>query len=164
MAEPLNNEILASILHLIWRDLIRNRRVPPRWIPTHWASARRRPHRSGPRAAMPPPRYRSMEPSPPRSPGQPLPGPPVPPFGAPYIPRSQVDLGRLARPPEGFTSFTVAGLVRNPTIEDERRGSPAVEPLIRGMADLSITDRPATPFHIPNPMGWDPVHHQGSHH
>jgi hypothetical protein len=51
----------------------------------------------------------------------------------------QVDLGRLAGPQEDITPL-VAGLVRTPTTEEERRGSPVVEPLTRGTADLSITD------------------------
>jgi hypothetical protein len=140
MAEPLTNAILASILHLIRRDLTGNRRVPPR----------RRPHRSRQRAATPPPQYRPMEPSPPRVPEQTLPGPPLPPFGVPYTPRSQVDLGWLVGPPEGATPFTVAGLVRSPATE-EGRGLPAVEPLTRGTTDFSITDRPATPYHRSDP-------------
>jgi hypothetical protein len=64
--------------------------------------------------------YRLMEPSPLRVPEQSLPEPPMLPFGTPYIPRTQVDLGRLARPPEGTTPFTVAGLVRAPTREQRR--------------------------------------------
>jgi hypothetical protein len=156
MAGPLTNAILASILHLIRCDLAENRRVPPRrappsWVPPRWAPAcwrRRHPRRSGPRAVTPPPQYRPMEPSPPRSPEQSL---PVPPFGTPYIPRTQVDLGRLVGPQEGITSFTVAQLVRTPTIEEERRGSLAVEPLTRGTTDISITDRPTTPFHRADP-------------
>jgi hypothetical protein len=99
----------------------------------------------------PPPQYRPMEPSPPRSPRQSLPGPPLPPFGTPYIPRMQVDLGQLAGPEEVITPFTVVGLVRTPTTEEERRGSPTVEPLTRGTVDLLITDRPATPYHRPDP-------------
>jgi hypothetical protein len=63
----------------------------------------------------------------------------------------QVDLGRLARPQEGITLFTVVGLVRTPTTEEKRKGSPVVEPLTRGTMDLSITDRPATPYHRPDP-------------
>jgi hypothetical protein len=46
MAEPLTNVILVSILHLIRRDLTRNRRVPPRWVPPRRAPTcqrRRRP-------------------------------------------------------------------------------------------------------------------------
>jgi hypothetical protein len=154
MAEPLTNAILASILYLIRRDLTGNGRVPPRRAPSHWAPTRRQchhPHKSGPRAATPPPQYRPMEPSQPRSLGQSLPGPPLPPFDTPYIPRMQVDLGRLAVSQEGITPFTVARLVRTPTSEEERRGSPAVEPLTRGTTDLSITDRPATPFHRADP-------------
>jgi hypothetical protein len=92
-----------------------------------------------------------MKASPPRSPGQSLPGPPLPLFSTPYIPRTQVDLGRLAIPPKGITPFTVADLVRTPTTEEERRGSPAVKPLTRGTTDLSITDQPATPFHRADP-------------
>jgi hypothetical protein len=42
MTEPLTNAILASILHLIWRDLVKNRRVPPRRALPHWV----RPHRA----------------------------------------------------------------------------------------------------------------------
>jgi hypothetical protein len=80
----------------------------------------------------------------PRVPEQTLPGPPRAPFGVPYTTRSQVDLRRLARPPEGATPFTVVGLVRAPTIE-QGRGSPAMEPLTRSTTDLSITDRLATP-------------------
>jgi hypothetical protein len=53
---------------------------------------------------------------------------------------------RRASPP-----FTVAGLVRTPTTEEERRGSSVVEPLTRGTSDLSITDRPTTPFHRADP-------------
>jgi hypothetical protein len=153
MAEPLTNTILVSILHLIRRDLVRNMRAPPCWIPPRQVPARRRCrhlHRSGPRVVTPSPQYRPMEPSPPRVPKQTLPGPPLPLFGIPYTPRSQVDLGRLVRPLEGATPFTVAGLVRAPASEEGRR-SPAVEPLTRGTTDLSITDQPATPYHRPNP-------------
>jgi hypothetical protein len=104
MAEPLTNAILASILHLIRWDLTGNGivppcRAPPRWIPPRRAPARlwcRWPHRSGPRAVTPPSRYQSMEPSPPGVPEQSQPGPLLPPFGTPYIPRTHVDLGRLA--------------------------------------------------------------------
>jgi hypothetical protein len=80
-----------------------------------------------------------MEPSPPRSSGMSL-----PPFGVPYNPRTQVDLGRLAGPPEGITPFMVTGQRRTPTTEEER-GSLALEPLTRGTTDLMISDRPATP-------------------
>jgi hypothetical protein len=82
------------------------------------------------------------------------PGPPLPPFGTPYIPKTQVDLGRLAGPPEAITPFTVVGLVRTPTTEEERRGLPMEKPLTRATMDLSITDRSATPFHgadLPSP-------------
>jgi hypothetical protein len=153
MDEPLTNAILASILHLIQRDLAGNRIAPPHWVPPRRDPAhqqRRHPRKSGPRAVTLPPQYRPMEPSPPRVLEQTLPGPPLPTFGVPYTPRSQVDLGRLVRPPEGTTSFTVAGLVRAPTT-DEGRGSPVMEPLTGGTVDLSITDRPATPYHRPNP-------------
>jgi hypothetical protein len=87
-----------------------------------------------------------MEPSPPRSPE-----PSLSPFGAPYTPRTQVDLGRLAGPTEGITPFTVVGLVRTPATEEQERGSLTVEPLTRGTVDLTISDRPATPFHRPDP-------------
>jgi hypothetical protein len=63
-----------------------------------------------------------MEPSPPRAPEQSLPGPSLPPFGVPYIPRSQVDLGRLAGPPEGATPFTVAAPRRTHATKEEGRG------------------------------------------
>jgi hypothetical protein len=86
-----------------------------------------------------PSQYRSMEPSPPRSSGLSL-----PPFGVPYNPRTQVDLGQLAGPPEGITPFMVTGQRRTPTTEEER-GSLALEPLTRGTTDLMISDRPATP-------------------
>jgi hypothetical protein len=66
---------------------------------------------------IPPPQYQSMEPSPPRSLGLSL-----PPFGVPYTLRSQVDLGRLAEPPEGITLFTVAGPRKTPATEEEERG------------------------------------------
>jgi hypothetical protein len=92
-----------------------------------------------------------MEPSPPRSPEPSLLGPPLPPFGAPYTPRTQVDLGRLVGPPEGITPFTVVGLVRTLVTEEQERGSPAVEPLARVTTDLTISDRLATPFHRPDP-------------
>jgi hypothetical protein len=121
MVEPLTNAILASILHLIRRDLIGDRRAPPHWVPPHWVPVRRwhrRPCRSRPGATTSLLQYRLMEPSPPRSPGSSLPGPPLPPFGAPYTPRTQVDLGRLAGSLEGITPFTVAGLVRTPAIEE----------------------------------------------
>jgi hypothetical protein len=101
--------------------------------------------------ATPPPQYRPMKPLPPRAPEQSLPRPLLSPFGVPYIPRSQVDLGRLAGPPEGTTPFTVATPRRTPASEEERRGSLAVEPLTRGTADLSITDRSATPYHRVDP-------------
>jgi hypothetical protein len=150
--------ILASILHLIRRHRTGNWRVPPcrtppRWVPSCRAPARRRrrrPRTSGLRVATPPPQYWPMEPSPPRVPEQSLSGPPLLPFGVPYIPRSQVDLGRLTGPPEGATPFTVARLVRAPTIE-QVRGSPAVEPLTRGTVGLSITDRTAIPYHRLDP-------------
>jgi hypothetical protein len=125
MAKPLTNVILASIMHLIRRDIVGNRRVLPRraplrWVPPHQAPARQqrcRPCRSVPRVATPPPHYRPMEPSPPRVPKQMLTG-----------------------PPEGTTPFTVARLVRNSATEDQERVSPAVEPLTRGTADLMISD------------------------
>jgi hypothetical protein len=164
MVEPLTNAILASILHLILRDLTRNRRAPQHRAPPCRAPAHRwhcRPHRSGPRAVTPPPQYRSMEPSPPRATKQTLNGPPLPPFGIPYTPRSQVDLARLAGPPEAATPFMVAGLERAPTIEEQERGSPAVVPLTRGTADLTISDWSAPPYHImdppsPTPYGANP--------
>jgi hypothetical protein len=81
---------------------------------------------------------------------QSLPGTPLPPFGVPHTPRLQVDLGRLVGPPEGATPFMVAGLVRAPATE-EGRGSLAVETLTMGTVDLSIIDRPATPYHRPDP-------------
>jgi hypothetical protein len=92
-----------------------------------------------------------MEPSPPRVPEQTLPGPPLSPFGVPYIPRSQVDLGRWIGPPEGTTPFIVVGLVRNPATKDQERGSPAVEPLTSGTADLTISDRSVMPYHRADP-------------
>jgi hypothetical protein len=49
----------------------------------------------------------------------------------------------------------VSGLVRAPAIE-EGKGSPAVEPLTRGTIDLSITDRPATPYHRLDPLSPTP--------
>jgi hypothetical protein len=153
MAEPLTDAILASILHLIWRDLARNGRTPPCRAPPRRAPARprhRRPRRSGQRAATPAPQYRPMELSPPRSPRPSLLGPPLPPFGAPYIPRTQVNLGRLVGPTKGITPFMVAGLVRTPATKEEGRGSPEVESLTRGTMDLSITDWPATPYHRPD--------------
>jgi hypothetical protein len=45
MAKPLTNVILASILHLIWRDLVENRRVRPRRAPPCWVPPRRAPAR-----------------------------------------------------------------------------------------------------------------------
>jgi hypothetical protein len=96
-----------------------------------------------------------MEPSPPRVPEQTLPRPPLPPFGVPYTPRSQVDLGRLVGSSEGATPFMVAGLVTTPATE-EGRGSPVMEPLTRSTTDLSITDQPATPYHRSNPPSLTP--------
>jgi hypothetical protein len=116
------------------------------------------------------PQYRQMDPSPPRSPG-----PPLPPFGVPYNPRTQVNLGWLAGPPEGITPSTVARPKRTPETEEER-GSPVVEPPTRGTTDLTINDRLGTPHleHIhhhphrtrqtPTLMSRAPVHHQESHH
>jgi hypothetical protein len=92
-----------------------------------------------------PPLYRPMEPSPPR----PI-GPPLPPFSAPYNPRTQVDLRRLAGPSEGITPFTVAGLRGTPATKEER-GQLAVELLIRGTTDIMTSDRPATPYHRADP-------------
>jgi hypothetical protein len=154
MAEPLTNVILASLLHLIRRDLTENQRAPPHWVPPRWAPARQRrchPCSSGPRAVTLSPQYRPMEPSPPRVPEQTLPGPPLPPFGVLYMLGSQVDLGRLIGPPEGTAPFTVVGLIRNPATKDQERGSPTVEPLTRGTIDLTISDRPATPYHRADP-------------
>jgi hypothetical protein len=99
----------------------------------------------------PPPQYWLMEPSPPRSHEPSVLGPPLPPVDVPYTLWSQVNLGRLAGPPEGITPFTVAGPRRTPATEEEERGLPAVEPLIRGMADLTISDRPTTPYHRADP-------------
>jgi hypothetical protein len=149
MTKPLTNTILALILHLIQCDLTENQRVPPRRAPPCWVPPcrwHRCPRRSRPRATTPSPQYWPMEPSLLRVPEQSLLGPPLPPFGVPYTPRSQVDLGRLARPPEGATPFTMARLVRAPATE-EGRGSLAVETLPMGTTDLSITDRLATPYH-----------------
>jgi hypothetical protein len=73
--------------------------------------------------------------------------PSVPVHGTVATKSTQVDLGWLAGPPEGTTPFTVVGLVRAPATEERERGSSAVEPLTRGTVDLSITDRPATPYH-----------------
>jgi hypothetical protein len=114
-------------------------------MPSSFTSPASSPRRSGPRAATLPPQYRPMEPSSSRVPEQTLPKPPLPPFGVPYTPRSQVNLRRLAGPPEGATPFTVAGLVSAPATE-EGRGSLAVEPLTRGIIYLLITNRPATPL------------------
>jgi hypothetical protein len=100
-----------------------------------------------------------MEPSPPRVPEQTLPEPPLPPFGVPHTPRLQVDHGRLDGPPEGVIPSTVARLVRAPTTE-EGWGSSAVDPLTRGTTDLSITNRPATPYHKPDPPS--PTAEQGN--
>jgi hypothetical protein len=169
MVEPLTNAILASILHLIRRDLTENqraalRRAPPHWVPPCRALARRWhrcPHRSGPRVTTPPPQYQTMEPSPPRAPEQSLPRPPLPLFGVPYTPRSQVDLRWLARPPEGVTIFMVATPRRTLATEEEEMGSPAVEPLTRGTTDLTISDQLTLTLTL---MGWSPVHHHGSHH
>jgi hypothetical protein len=114
----------------------------------------------------PPPPYQPMDPPPPRSPKSSLPGLPLPSFGKPYTPRKQVDLGRLAGPLEGITPFTVVGLVRTPATEEQERGPLAVEPLTRGTADLTISDRSTLPYHKadpnsptpesanPNPNGW----------
>jgi hypothetical protein len=87
-----------------------------------------------------------MEPSPPR--------PPLPPFEIPYIPSTSVDLGRLAGPSTGITPFTVDGPTSVPEKEGER-GSPAVELLVQHKADLTISDRPRTPYtqiDPPSPM------------
>jgi hypothetical protein len=92
-----------------------------------------------------------MEPSPPRSPMLSLPRPPLPLFGATYTPRTQVNLGRLAGPPEGITPFTVARRVRTLATEEQERGSPVVEPMTRGISDLTISDQVPTPFHRPDP-------------
>jgi hypothetical protein len=124
----------------------------------------------------PPPQYRPMEPSPPRSLGSSMLRPSLPPFGAPYTPRSQVDLGRLAGPPKGITPFTVAGLVRTIATQEQERGSSAVEPLTRGVTDLTISDRRR--HHTTEQIchhqhrtwqtltltGWDLVYHHRSHH
>jgi hypothetical protein len=64
MAELLTNAILASIIHLIRRDLAGNR-VHPHMAPLHWAPSRRapprrqcrRPREDGARAVTPPPQY-----------------------------------------------------------------------------------------------------------
>jgi hypothetical protein len=86
MVEPLTNVILASILHLIQRDLAGNGRFPIRKTPCQVPAHRRcrRPRRSGPRGATPPPQYQPMEPSPPNALEQSLPRSPLPPFGVPY--------------------------------------------------------------------------------
>jgi hypothetical protein len=102
MAETLTNVILASILHLIRWDHTKVGRAAPHRAPPRQALARRwhwRHCRSETRATTPPLQYQPMEPSPPRAPKQSLPGPPLPLFGVPYTPRSQVDFGRLVRPP-----------------------------------------------------------------
>jgi hypothetical protein len=80
----------------------------------------------------------------------------LPPFGIPYTPFTTVDLGCLTGTPEGITLFTMVGSRREtsgmsqqeafivPTIEGER-GSPAVDPLVWRMTNLTISDRPGTP-------------------
>jgi hypothetical protein len=85
-----------------------------------------------------------MEPSPSRSTM-----PPLLPFGTPYTPTSEVDLGCLARPPEGITPFTVARPRSAPATEGG--GSPAVESLAWCTIDLTISDRSGTPD-PPSPM------------
>jgi hypothetical protein len=155
MTEPLTNAILASILHLIRRGLAGNMRAPPRWVPPRRVPAHRchrRQRRTGPRAVTSPLAVWPMETSPPTSLRPLLLGPPLPPFNVPCNPRSQVDLGRLVGPPKGITPFMVARPRRAPA--EEERGQPAVEPLIRGTTDLTISDRPATPYHradLPSP-------------
>jgi hypothetical protein len=94
----------------------------------------------------PPPQYHPMEPSPPRSPR-----PSLSPFGVPYHPRSQVDLGQLAGPLEGITPFMMPGPRRTPTSEEEEREAPTVEPVTQGMIDLTISHWPATPYHRADP-------------
>jgi hypothetical protein len=76
-------------------------------------------------------------------------GPLLPLFRVPYNPRTQVDLGQLAGPLEGITPFTVAKPRRTLVVEDER-GSPVVEPLIRGTADRSATPTPEQIHHHPH--------------
>jgi hypothetical protein len=143
MTGSLTNVILASIHHLIRRDLVGNRGAPPRWAPLSRALARRRHRRirrSGLRTVIPPPSYWPMESSPPRSTILPL-----PPFGMPYNPRTSVDLRHLVGLPEGITPFMATG-PRSALAKEGERGSPAVESLIRGMTDLTITDRLGTPI------------------
>jgi hypothetical protein len=41
--------------------------------------------------------------------------------------------------------------VRAPAIEEQERGSSALEPLTRGTTDLMISDQPATPYHRADP-------------
>jgi hypothetical protein len=96
-----------------------------------------------------------MRPSSLRLIGPPLLGPPLPSFSAPYNPRTEVNLERLAGPPEDITPFTVAEPRRTPATEEER-GQPMVEPLMRGTTDLTISDRPATPYHIADPPSLTP--------
>jgi hypothetical protein len=123
IVEPPTNAILALILHLIWRDLTENQhgRAPPCWAPPR--HHRRHIRWSGPRAVNMTPSYWPMEPSPPRSSM-----PPLPPFSIPYTPSTTVDLGRLTRPPEDITLFTMAG---------SRRGTP-------GMSQQEASSVPAT--------------------
>jgi hypothetical protein len=84
--------------------------------------------------------YWPIEPSPPIVPRSLLPGPPLPTFGVPYTPRSQVDFGWVAGPPVGITPFTVATPRSTPTTEEQERVSPTVEPLTWGTTDFTISD------------------------
>jgi hypothetical protein len=50
----------------------------------------------------------------------------------------------------GHHSFRGGRTKKNPC-NQKRKGSPGVEPLTRGMTDLTISHRPATPFHRLDP-------------
>jgi hypothetical protein len=86
-----------------------------------------------------------MEPSPPRSPRPPLPGPPLPPFDVNYNPRTQVHCW-----PGHRRASLCSRWQRTPATKEERE-QPAVEPLIQGMTDLTISDQPATTYHRADP-------------
>jgi hypothetical protein len=156
MAEPLTNAILASILHLIRRDLAEDgrfapRRAPLRWALLHRAPAHRRhrcPCRSGPRAMTPPPHIDLWNLH-----HQDHSGRHCHHLAHP-TPQEHKFLGQLAEPPEGITP--VARLVRTPAIEEQERGSPMVQPLTRGTTDLMINDRTATAYHRADPPSLTP--------
>jgi hypothetical protein len=106
MSDQLTHALLASILHLIQRDIIVQH--PARAAPRHLSLLNQQSHCASTTAPVVlAPSYHPMHPS--SSPPHISTPSSLPPFGVPYtMPQGSINLGRLTGPSEGSNPFTVA--------------------------------------------------------